>query len=157
MCKSTIPIKNSQIRRTGVCYSGRMIRAAKLLMIDPSDNYLMMFRSDHPYFGVDPDLPGGALQEDESLLEGMLREVFEETGIKLGASQVSEVYSGTEYSIHGIHYALFVAQLDQRPKITVSWEHQSYEWLNRDEFMKKSCAATDEYMHMVAAMMKIHR
>ena len=37
-----------------------MKKVAKLVMIDPDGKYLLMYRSDHPTFGTDPDLPGAA-------------------------------------------------------------------------------------------------
>lgn len=54
-----------------------MKKVAKLVMIDPNDKYLLMYRSEHPTFGNDPDLPGGTLEDGESVLETMLREVEE--------------------------------------------------------------------------------
>lgn len=127
-----------------------MKKVAKLLMIDPEDKYLLMYRSDHPAFGKDPDLPGGTLEDNETLLETMLREVKEEAGVNINANNIDEVYSGTEYSVHGTHYALFVAKLKTRPKIIMSWEHSSYEWLERDKFLQKAESANDTYMHMVS-------
>lgn len=127
-----------------------MKMVAKLLMIDPEDKYLLMHRSDHPTFGKDPDLPGGTLEDGETLLETMLREVREEVGVTIDEKNVLEVYSGTDYSTHGTHYALFVSKLNVRPKITMSWEHSSYEWCERDEFIQKAGNANDTFMHMVS-------
>ena len=45
-----------------------MKKVAKLVIIDSDDKYLLMHRSDHPTFGVDPDLPGGTLEDDETML-----------------------------------------------------------------------------------------
>ena len=54
-----------------------MAKVAKLLLIDPRGHLLLLERSNHPRFGNDPDLPGGTLEEGESLRETMVREVFE--------------------------------------------------------------------------------
>ena len=113
-----------------------------------------MYRSDHPVFGRDPDLPGGTLEDNESLLETMLREVQEEAGINIDASTVDMVYSGTGYSKHGTQYALFIAKLAMRPAVVVSWEHSSYEWVSRLELIKKSKNANDTYMHMVSDVLQ---
>ncbi len=126
-----------------------MKKVAKLVIIDPDDKYLLMHRSDHPNFGIDPDLPGGTLEDDETLLETMLREVKEEAGVDIDSRRAYEIYSGTDYSAHGTHYALFVTKMKVRPEITLSWEHSSYEWLARSEFLKKAKMAKDTYMHMV--------
>ncbi len=131
-----------------------MKKVAKLLIVDPDDKYLLMYRSDHPAFGVDPDLPGGTLEDDESLLETMVREVYEEAGIQISPGEAASVYLGTKYSTHGTHYALFVAKLNIRPEIVMSWEHSSYEWLTRDDFLEKAKNANDTYMHMVYETLK---
>lgn len=131
-----------------------MKRVAKLVIIDPNDKYLLMYRSDHPTFGVDPDLPGGTLEDDETLLEAMLREVKEEAGVDIDANSCKEIYSGTDYSTHRTYYALFITELSARPTIEMSWEHSSYEWLDYDEFLKRSISAKDTFMHMVANSLK---
>lgn len=131
-----------------------MNKVAKLVMIDPEDKYLLMYRSNHPVFGDDPDLPGGTLEADETLLETMLREVHEEAGVVIDAETVKQVYSGTDYSRHGTHYALFVAHISPRPEIHISWEHTSYEWIPRDEFLQKAHDANDTFMHMVYDVLK---
>lgn len=126
-----------------------MKQVAKLLIIGPDNKYLLMHRGDHPTFGRDPDLPGGTLEGNETLLETMLREVSEEAGLDIDASSVKEIYSGTDYSNHGTLYALFSTKLKALPEIVMSWEHSSYEWLDKDEFIKKANNANDTFMHMV--------
>lgn len=118
-------------------------------MIDSDDRYLLMYRSDHPTFGIDPDLPGGTLEDKETTLEAMLREVQEEAGVVISKDDVREVYSGNDYSTHGTHYTLFVVSLKMRPDIKMSWEHSSFVWLDRNDFLKEARSAKDTYMHMV--------
>ena len=83
-----------------------MKQVAKLVIIDAKGKYLLMQRSNHPTFGNDPDLPGGTLEEGESPLETMIREVFEEAAIVVDQDNIVEVYAGTDYSTHGTHYSL---------------------------------------------------
>ena len=113
-----------------------------------------MHRSDHPVFGNDPDLPGGTLEDNESLLETMLREVKEEAEIEIDAATVDMVYSGTDYSKHGTQYTLFIAKLQMRPAVVMSWEHSNYEWVSRSELIDKAKNANDTYMHMVSDVLK---
>lgn len=127
-----------------------MKAVAKLVMIDNDDNYLLMYRSDHPTYGIDPDLPGGTIEPGETVVGAMLREVEEEAGVSLAVSHVEEVYSGKEYSGSDTLYVLYTAMLDARPSITISWEHSSYEWISHADFIIKSKNARDTYMHMVS-------
>jgi mutator protein MutT len=122
-------------------------QVAKLVIIDKDNKYLMMYRSNHPRFGCDADLPGGTHEEGESIKETVIREVSEEIGVEIG--DIKKLYSGLDYSKHGTHKSLFVARVEERPEITMSWEHSSYEWVDRDDFLQKSRNAKDDYMHMV--------
>ena len=131
-----------------------MKQVAKLVIIDSDDKYLLMYRSAHPIFGDDPDLPGGTLEAGEQPLKAAIREVFEESGICVTESELHEVYQGTDYSAHGTHYTLFKAKLSERPVVTISWEHSKYEWLSRNDFLQKAKAANDTYMHMVYDKLK---
>lgn len=126
-----------------------MKQVAKLLIIDENDQYLLMRRSNHPAFGDDPDLPGGTVEDGESSLEALLREVQEEAGLTISRDKVKEIYSGADNSAHGTHYSLFIAKLDERPTVVLSWEHVSYAWLDRTSFLQASKGANDTYMHMV--------
>jgi len=117
------------------------------VIIDKDEKYLMMYRSDHPTFGRDADLPGGTLEEGESTKETVIREVKEETGANI--IDVEELYAGLGYSKHGTHKSLFVARIAERPDIVMSWEHSDYEWISKGEFLEKAKNAKDDYMHMV--------
>ena len=131
-----------------------MKKVAKLIIVDKNDNYLLLYRNNHPIFGNDPDLPGGTLEEGESTLETMIREVQEEIGVSIDGNKAKEIYMGLDYSAHGTQYSLFITKVDEQPEITMSWEHLSYEWLSRADFLSKIENAEDTYMHMVYDTLK---
>ena len=130
------------------------MKVAKLVIIDDKGQYLLLHRSDHPTFGTDPDLPGGTVEDGESSLQAMVREVDEEAGIVITETDAQLLYEGTAYSRHNTHYSLYKVTLKNRPDVVVSWEHSSYEWLDHKTFLQKSKNANDSFMHMVHDMVK---
>lgn len=128
------------------------MKVAKLVLIDQDENYLMLYRSKHPTFGDDADIPGGIVEAGETPREGVIREVFEEIGVTI--TDVEEIYTGTAFSLHGTQKSLFVAHINTQPEITLSWEHKSYEWMTKAAFLQTAASAKDYYMHMVAAVLK---
>lgn len=130
-----------------------MMQVAKLVVIDDGDNYLLMHRNDHPAFSNDPDLPGGTVESGESVLAAVIREADEEAGLSIDQEAVKKLYEGTEYSVHNMNYFLYVAKLTKRPEVTISWEHSTFDWLTRDQFLNKAKNAKDTYMHMVHDVM----
>lgn len=131
-----------------------MSKVAKLVIIDDDDKYLLMIRSNHPVFGNDPDLPGGTLEFGEQPIETMVREVEEEAGIIVDPTKVEWKYTGRKYSKHFVEYNLYVTKMDNRPKVTMSWEHSSYKWVDRDKFLETAKKAADTYMQMVYDVLK---
>lgn len=126
-----------------------MNQVAKLLILDQDNNHLLLYRSNHPTFGMDPDLPGGTLEDGEQPIDTMVREVQEEAGVEIDASIVRKLYQGTEYSTRKTEYSLYTVTLTKRPDVTISWEHSSFEWISRQEFLDKIQGAKDTYMQMV--------
>lgn len=131
-----------------------MKKVAKLIIVDQDNKHLLMYRSNHPVFGDDPDLPGGTLEDGEEPIETMVREVDEEAGVAVNAEDVEMLYEGTGYSKHGTHYSLYKVSVQDIPEITISWEHMGYEWLDRQAFLEKIRDANDTYMQMVYDKLK---
>ena len=130
-----------------------MNKAAKLIIVDTSEKYLLLKRDNHPLFGDDPDLPGGTLEGDESPIDTMAREVYEEAGITIDTNTVQLLYEGTEFSKRGDQFSLYITTVAEQPAVTLSWEHVSFAWLSREEFLCECKVANDTYMHMVYAVL----
>lgn len=71
---------------TGERYWGRF-GAAGLLALDPQRGVLLQHRVSWSHFGDTWALPGGARHEDESAVDGALREAQEEAGVPDGATR----------------------------------------------------------------------
>lgn len=126
-----------------------MNEVAKLVIVDEQDKYLLLYRNNHPYFGNDPDLPGGTLEVGEQPLAAMIREVREEAGIDVSGVNARLLQDTTSYSKHGTRYVLYTAKLKDQPEVVLSWEHASFEWMTRDNFLQKIKSAKDTFLHMV--------
>ncbi len=124
-----------------------MNRAAKLLLTDQDDRYLLLIRSNHPLYPHDPDIPGGKVEINEQPLEAVVRELGEETGIKINQKTVSKLTESQAYQDNFTYY-LYASKIDNA-NVRISWEHQSFEWLTLDQFISKIKLAKDSYMHMV--------
>lgn len=110
---------------------------AKVVIRRRTDNkYLLLWSSkwdDNPRRSQQPDLPGGIVEEGESIAEGLLREVQEEVGFALSEDSLKLVYAfvWNDADVSTLFQAYF-AEIDDMP-VTLSWEHERYEWLSAEE------------------------
>lgn len=125
------------------------MKVAKVLIVDDQDQYLMLWRSDHPALPNDPDLPGGTLEEGEAPAFAAVREVEEEAGLTIPEEDLELLYQGSEYSVHATVKSLYMVRINPRQEVVISWEHSAYEWVSRDRFLEIAKSAKDTYMHMV--------
>lgn len=114
-------------------------RAYVLLSADNEVLFVKSFVGDQKW-----KLPGGGVKKNEHPEDGALREIFEETGIELGKSQISEIlrtknrHAGTQYT-----HVVFVAKLAQKVKITKSQpEIYDAKWLKPNEINIKNSNKT---------------
>lgn len=125
---------------------------SKCLINDKDGNFLVLELNKHPDFGNDADLPGGTVDPGETIVQAAAREANEEAGIDIHPDDLTLLYEGDEYSYHDSFYTLYGYEFDVRPTVSLSWEHASYEWVSKNELIKRGNAAKDTYMHMVAAV-----
>lgn len=69
----------------------RIIVTGGAIIRDSYDRILVQRRSDYGNWG----LPGGGMEAGESIEETMIRETFEETGLKVNNYELYTVYSGS--------------------------------------------------------------
>lgn len=82
-------------------------RAARVLLIDDQDRVLLFLGGDPaepglPYWFT----PGGGLDPGESYVQGAARELFEETGLRVGVPELGEPVHEevTHFSFDGVTY-----------------------------------------------------
>lgn len=113
------------------------MRAVAKAFIISNNKILLLQRSyDDTSRPGEYDLPGGGVESGESLEEGLIREIIEETGLVIKAHKlVKIVVPGLVSNVRGTSKHVFFAPLfsDDVPVVTLSQEHIAYQWLTIDE------------------------
>ena len=108
---------------------------AKVLVTTEGKEALVLTVGEHtlrPEKSYTPDLPGGVVDLGETELAAVVRELNEETGIKISPELFTLVYAKTEFfadenkSVSKFLYLLF---LQEKPQVNLSWEHSDYSWI----------------------------
>jgi 8-oxo-dGTP diphosphatase len=133
-------------------------RTTKLILRDGAGNVLLLRRSKtHPTQALLMDLPGGVIDGGEQPIEALLRELAEETRLHLDPNDLKLVFAATglkdDMSALRLVYA---AKLPTRkPKVTLSWEHDKYEWLPLEQVEQKLQAGN--YKRQAVAYITEHK
>ena len=108
----------------------------KTLVFNQAGQVLLLVRSDDDdHRPGEYDLPGGKVEDGESIEAGAARELEEEAGIVVEPMALRLTYGVTSFSeadkLNRVKLAFIVhsAQSD----ITLSHEHQAYSWENLDK------------------------
>jgi 8-oxo-dGTP diphosphatase len=114
----------------------KTVPIAKVLLLDADGNVLLLRRSaTHPTLAGHPDLPGGLIEPGEEPGEALAREILEETGLKIAATDLTPVYAGAEvYGGENRVRLLYKGRLSgKKPEVVISWEHDQARWLPQTE------------------------
>ena len=101
--------------------------------------------------------PGGTLEPHEAVLDGLRREVHEETGIVIGPANLTGVYKNMN---RGIVALVFRAEHDgSQPKPTE--EVAEVKWMSREEIERNfdaayACRLTDALDNLGAPAVRAH-
>lgn len=104
----------------------KLFEVSQNIAIQNAANRILIVEKDGKWM-----LPGGRLEENETWLEGLRREVREETTIKnFSVAKVLRVYTSDSGKTYGV---IFLGKLEGNPEITLSSEHQKYVWLDSED------------------------
>lgn len=79
----------------------------------------------------------GRVEKWENHYEGMLREVFEETGLDISAANPTFFHTMyCEQAHHSVVYHLYHCKLEKLPHIEISHEHTALQWIKPEEALK---------------------
>lgn len=82
------------------------------------------------------DLPGGVLEDDEDPVQGIAREIKEETGLEVSEPIPFDV-CGRKHPL-GSRIAIAYRCKAISTEVVISWEHDEFKWVTAEEFLKLS-------------------
>lgn len=101
-----------------------MIKAVVCIIENMNREILLLLRNDPKVPGW--GLPGGKLEEHENHISGIVREIWEKTGLFLSYPK----FIGKDTSINGMDVDVYYMKWNEAtlPEIKLNTEHSQYEW-----------------------------
>ena len=131
----------TQVRVQGVCFSGGRVLCA--LHRKATDRYWV--------------LPGGHLEPGESLIDGLVRELLEETGLAVEEERLWAVSEFRSDARHVVDCTFLVSRFSGRPRLGIDPEGPAHSasladvrWMTREEFADVRFLPTLLHRHLRA-------
>ena len=113
--------------------------SGKAMIRDRQGRYLLVRRSAASRYNAGKwDLPGGKADLGEDLDDALIREVQEETGLRVSLERVAGA-AESETPVKKIAYLIFEAAAE-RGEVRLSEEHDDYVWVERAELPETDVA-----------------
>lgn len=118
-------------RITRFAVKGCIFKDGKMLILHkPEKDRLKSVVPDY-----EEDLPGGCIDSGESFQEALAREIYEETALEVEIRRPFEAL--TMRSASRTIYVLYFVCAYVSGDVTLSWEHESYEWFDLEQIKSK--------------------
>lgn len=116
--------------------TGVFFVAAKAIIKNEEGKYLIVYRSQSDTHAAGKaDLPGGKIDPDETIEQGLHREVKEEADLEIEIIRPLRTW-GFKNDNHETVGITFLTK-HKGGKVSLSWEHESFEWLSREELLNR--------------------
>ncbi|KNF09547.1 ADP-ribose pyrophosphatase [Gottschalkia purinilytica] len=108
-----------------------MFRIVTKALVFKGNEILILKRASKSKFGKDLwDIPGGKLNFGEEPLEGLLREIYEETSLSISPKSIIDVSSGIDNE-KGIQYVTITYLCDYvSGEVRLNDENKEFAWAN---------------------------
>lgn len=79
------------------------------------------------------DIPGGRIEYGENVLDALIREIFEETGISITLNNIEKILDATSViRKYGLYLVIITYLVNvNHPNIKISSEHSSFYWAHK--------------------------
>lgn len=102
-----------------------------LCLIHNNNQYLLQSREKADWKGL--TLPGGHIEKDESIIDAVIREMKEETGLEIRSPKLCGV---KQFPIEGGRYLVFLFQTDEFSGEVRSSEEGEMIWVNKTDLQE---------------------
>lgn len=117
-----------------------------LCLIHKEDKYLLQDRVKKDWKGY--TLPGGHVEKDESIVDAVVREMQEETGLTVRSPRLCGV---KHFPIEGGRYIVFLFEADEFDGEIISSEEGQMHWVNKDEL--QSVNLVNDFRELLQVML----
>lgn len=102
------------------------------------NEFLMLLRQDGKSEGNKWGIPAGKLNPGESSVDAIVRELYEETGIRHSPFEIGYFRKlFVRYPDYDFIYHMFTAKMQEKPEVKIKPdEHKSFQWVSPEEALK---------------------
>lgn len=116
---------------------------------------LMVTRRWHPFMGYRA-LPGGMVETNEETVDAAHRELFEETGLRLGHLEYVGVYAAPGRDPRGRYVSFaYTARLAHLPKPTAGDDAATAEWVLVDEALATGTQLAFDHKQVIGDALRV--
>lgn len=100
----------------------------KAILLNEKNELLMLLRSNKSQMGGKWSVAGGALEHGEDPIDGIKREIIEETQLQIDLIKPYHLFSEINKGGDFLVMVLYVTQINN-PEVKLNWEHDDFKWL----------------------------